>query len=569
MTSIVRRTETRMLLQSLVIVTFFSFIAWTQGLPAATILLETLTVLAAALALRYRWPEHGAVWISLAATVQCIIFVAALKDFPWQLDAHVFFFVILATAALMSSVPALVLTGMSIIAYQTIGGFMTSGLVYPTIGFLENWVRILIQSGAVGLATIHLVVLTQIRTRLHTEGETQRSALSDALEEAFVARGEAECARACAEEQKAKAMNALAASEEAAGAARAEAARARAAELDAAEARSRERTSTLRAAEAQQEALDALASALDALAAGRLDAPIEVSMPQGFERLAIDYNAAVAALGGVLCSIANHMETIRTKTDDLVFLSADHAALDDKRIAATVELARRLGMVRMGVIRTESGVQETERGAGTMRVEAEAGAEVMARATEAMEMIERGADEVRAVTAVIEDIAFQTNLLALNAGVEAARAGSAGRGFGVVASEVRALAQRSSDAARRIDALLQRSEGHVRSGADLVREAGRRLETITVHVRETTTRLDRITLDVTDYAASLQKLHDWADKTTEADTLANAERTTARAKAMAEVQAGAAAVSHALARFVAAEGLSRTARPGTPEYDAA
>ena len=99
----------------------------------------------------------------------------------------------------------------------------------------------------------------------------------------------------------------------------------------------------------------------------------------------------------------------------------------------------------------------------------------VSRATQAMndlqssmDVISKSSHQVAAVLKSIDEIAFHTNILALNAAVEAARAGEAGAGFSVVADEVRSLAQRAADAARKSGDIIEKTVTDVSNGVDLV-----------------------------------------------------------------------------------------------------
>ena len=109
---------------------------------------------------------------------------------------------------------------------------------------------------------------------------------------------------------------------------------------------------------------------------------------------------------------------------------------------------------------------------------AQDGNKTMEQLNIAMTGINQSSSQISKIIKVIEEISFQTNLLALNAAVEAARAGEHGRGFAVVADEVRSLAQRAAQAAGETTGLIEDSVNRARDGANVAGEVGKALDAI-------------------------------------------------------------------------------------------
>lgn len=108
--------------------------------------------------------------------------------------------------------------------------------------------------------------------------------------------------------------------------------------------------------------------------------------------------------------------------------------------------------------------------------------------------IDKSSTQIGSIIKTIEDIAFQTNILALNAAVEAARAGNAGKGFSVVADEVRNLAAKSAEAANNTNTLIGRSIEDVKTGTESTDHAISAMQVINECIQSIKTLMDEISL---------------------------------------------------------------------------
>lgn len=138
-----------------------------------------------------------------------------------------------------------------------------------------------------------------------------------------------------------------------------------------------------------------------------------------------------------------------------------------------------------------SAIERSSAQAGEAAARARHGVDMAGQSSRMVVQLDQGmrgvaqtSDQVGQISSLIDGIAFQTNLLALNAAVEAARAGEHGKGFAVVADEVRGLSQRSAHAARQIKALIEASQQEVAQSCAMAREVGEAMLAVQADMRE-------------------------------------------------------------------------------------
>ncbi len=303
-----------------------------------------------------------------------------------------------------------------------------------------------------------------------------------------------------------------------------------------------------------------LGRALDVAAASIEErAKVAESIAEGDLRhhveLASEHDQFGHALKTMVGSLQDSMKQL-SETTLSVNTSSSHLASASDEISNSTqldaeklsEIVDKLAKINEQTQNNAKSAAEGDQVAGTAKNAAAQGRAKMERMMDSMNKITTGAQEIRKIIRVIDDIAFQTNLLALNAAVEAARAGVHGKGFAVVAEEVRNLAARSAKAARETADLIAQSIQQVEDGSAVAEETSESLNLIAEQADRVSLIISRINTGSTEQLQGLHQINNDIDALNQGTVQksANAEETAAMAR---ELSGTAETLRKIVARF--------------------
>jgi methyl-accepting chemotaxis protein len=233
---------------------------------------------------------------------------------------------------------------------------------------------------------------------------------------------------------------------------------------------------------------------LERLAARDLTAHMQGEYRGDYARIAQALNTAVDHLDEALTQVTMGAQQVATAAAHISTSSQSLAQGASEQASTLQDISASLQQMAATSTHNVTHVQQAQGLVGTTRQSAENGNTGMQRLSQAISQIQVSSDETAKIVKAIDAIAFQTNLLALNAAVEAARAGNAGKGFTVVAEEVRNLALRSAEAARNSAQLIHQALQNAAEGVVLNHEVLRNLAEITTHVEKVSSVIGEVSV---------------------------------------------------------------------------
>ncbi|MEH6459317.1 methyl-accepting chemotaxis protein [Chitinimonas sp. JJ19] len=210
------------------------------------------------------------------------------------------------------------------------------------------------------------------------------------------------------------------------------------------------------------------------------------------QQLLAQVTGAIGTASGQTAQISERTASISQTMRHQAGEAAEMARIVDEIAALTVQSAEQSGQAAREAHEAGRLAGEGGRAMNLTLSNLDKASEVVTHSAARIEELGRRSDEIGGIVQVIREIADQTNLLALNAAIEAARAGEQGRGFAVVADEVRKLAERTSTATREIEEKIGAILAGTNQAMQAMREGTQRMGEINLSAAEAGSRLDEI-----------------------------------------------------------------------------
>ena len=228
---------------------------------------------------------------------------------------------------------------------------------------------------------------------------------------------------------------------------------------------------------------------------GRLLAAMQI-MVQKLKAVIGDIKQASASLASGSEQLSASSEEITRTMSDQSGRSTQISAAAEEMSQTVIDIAKNASNIAESSAQTAAVARKGAEVVNKSVVESKAIAETVSTSTGVMQSLGDKSKQIGEIVAVIKDIADQTNLLALNAAIEAARAGEQGRGFAVVADEVRKLAERTGKATSEISQMIGSIQGEVDNAVNSMSLTNEKVNVGLKHSMEAGEELDSIVRSV-------------------------------------------------------------------------
>ncbi|HID3219740.1 TPA: methyl-accepting chemotaxis protein [Enterobacter cloacae] len=223
-------------------------------------------------------------------------------------------------------------------------------------------------------------------------------------------------------------------------------------------------------------------------------------------RLIPGINSLSGNIATLVREIRASSQTAMTLSDQLSSRSAQLSVKTEQQSASLVQTAASMEQMAASTKNNADNTRLASEQANQATLQARKGGELMGQVAHNMQSITECAQQMTEIISMIDGIAFQTNILALNAAVEAARAGDHGKGFSVVAEEVRNLAHRSAEAAKNIKTLIDVTSNNVTHGVTVVSEAEKNMREIVAGSGNVSRLMDEISSSTSEQEKGISQI---------------------------------------------------------------